>query len=152
MIRDAIVKIVEGFDLTRDEMISCMEDIMTGSATQAQIGSFITALRIKGETIEEITGAAIVMRNKSIKLNVGKNIVDLDRDDINIDRETIIDTCGTGGSGTVTFQHADTSAVIWPGGVAPTMTPTASYVDVFSFVANAAGTKWRGTAAQNFPS
>ncbi len=115
MIKGAIGKVVDGFDLTRDEMISCMNEIMTGGATSAQIGSFITAMRLKGETVEEITGAAIVMRGKAVKVNIGNKLVDLDRDDINIDRETIIDTCGTGGSGTNTFNISTTVAFVVSG-------------------------------------
>lgn len=115
MIREAIAKVVEKNDLTRDEMISCMDEIMTGQATQAQIGSFITALRMKGETVEEITGAAMVMREKAVKISPSNKIVDLDRDDINIDRETIIDTCGTGGSGTNTFNISTTTAFVVSG-------------------------------------
>ena len=115
MIKEAIGKVVDGFDLTREEMISCMNEIMTGDATQAQIGSFITALRLKGETVEEITGAAIVMREKAIKIDVSANLVDLDRDDINMDRETIVDTCGTGGSGTNTFNISTTVAFVVSG-------------------------------------
>jgi len=115
MIKEAIGKVVEGFDLTRQEMVACMNEIMTGQATQAQIGSFITALRLKGETVDEITGAAMVMREKAVKIAMGKNIVDLDRDDINIDRETIIDTCGTGGDGTNTFNISTTTAFVVSG-------------------------------------
>jgi anthranilate phosphoribosyltransferase len=70
---------------------------------------------LKGETVEEITGAAIVMRKKAVKIMAGRNIVDLDRDDINIDRETIIDTCGTGGSGTNTFNISTTTAFVVSG-------------------------------------
>jgi len=115
MIREAIGKLVDGFDLDREEMISCMNEIMTGEATQAQIGSFITALRLKGETVEEITGAAIVMREKATRIKVSSNLVDLDRDDINIDSETIVDTCGTGGSGTNTFNISTTVAFVVSG-------------------------------------
>ncbi len=115
MIKEAIGKVVEGFDLTRQEMVACMNEIMTGQATQAQIGSFITALRLKGETVDEITGAAMVMREKAVKIATGKNVVDLDRDDINLDRETIIDTCGTGGDGTNTFNISTTTAFVVSG-------------------------------------
>ena len=96
-------------------MISCMNEIMTGKATQAQIGSFITALRLKGETTEEITGAAIVMREKAIKIGINSATLDLDRDDINIDRETIVDTCGTGGTNTNTFNISTTVAFVVSG-------------------------------------
>ncbi|MFA4992311.1 MAG: anthranilate phosphoribosyltransferase [Candidatus Omnitrophota bacterium] len=115
MIRESIGKIVAGENLSRGEMIACMNEIMSGEATQAQIGGFITALRLKGETVEEITGAAIVMREKAIKIDVRGNLLDLDRDDINIDMETIVDTCGTGGSGTNTFNISTTTAFVVSG-------------------------------------
>ena len=89
MIKEAISKIVEKKDLTREEMISSMDEIMTGNATPAQIGSFITALRMKGETVEEITGACMVMREKAAKINI---------------KGKVIDTCGTGGSGLGAFN------------------------------------------------
>ncbi len=100
MIRETIGKLVDGFDLTREEMISCMNEIMTGAATQAQIGSFITALRLKGETVEEITGAAIVMKEKAIKIDINSSL---------------IDTCGTGGSGVNTFNISTTVAFVVSG-------------------------------------
>ncbi len=116
MIKEAIAKVVEGHDLTQEEMEGAMEEIMTGNATPAQIGSFITALRIKGETVDEITGAARVMRNKATKINVGNNLVNIDRDDINLDTETILDTCGTGGDGTHTFNVSTATAFVGAGG------------------------------------
>lgn len=100
MIKEAIGKVVDGFDLTREEMIPCMNEIMTGVATQAQIGSFITALRLKGETVEEITGAAIVMREKATKIDISSDL---------------IDTCGTGGSKTNTFNISTTVAFVVSG-------------------------------------
>ncbi|MBI4743732.1 MAG: anthranilate phosphoribosyltransferase, partial [Actinobacteria bacterium] len=62
MIVDAIKKLVERTDLSRDEAVSVMEEIMSGKTTDAQIAAFITALRMKGETIDEIYGFAKVMR------------------------------------------------------------------------------------------
>jgi anthranilate phosphoribosyltransferase len=100
MIKEAIGKVVDGFDLSREEMITCMNEIMTGAATQAQIGSFITALRLKGESVEEITGAAIVMREKAIKIEVSGDLVD---------------TCGTGGSKTGAFNISTTAAFVVSG-------------------------------------
>jgi anthranilate phosphoribosyltransferase len=108
MIRKAIAKVVEREDLTEGEMIEVMEQIMSGGATQAQIGAFITALRMKGETVDEITGAARVMRERATPIRVGRGLVDIDRDDINIDRETILDVVGTGGDGTNTFNISTT--------------------------------------------
>ena len=69
MIRETIQKVVDGHDLTERETVDTMNEIMSGEATPAQVASFITALRIKGETIEEITGAARVMREKSTKIH-----------------------------------------------------------------------------------
>jgi anthranilate phosphoribosyltransferase len=89
-------------------MIEVMNQIMSGECTPAQIGSFITALRMKGETVEEITGAARVMRERATPVRVGKGVLDIDRDDINIDRETILDVVGTGGDGTNTFNVSTT--------------------------------------------
>ncbi|HEY3307115.1 MAG TPA: anthranilate phosphoribosyltransferase [Desulfuromonadaceae bacterium] len=108
MIRKAIAKVVERENLTEGEMIEVMNQIMSGECTAAQVGSFITALRMKGETIEEITGAARVMRERATPIRVGKGVVDIDRDDINIDQETILDVVGTGGDGTNTFNVSTT--------------------------------------------
>ncbi|WP_020676961.1 anthranilate phosphoribosyltransferase [Geopsychrobacter electrodiphilus] len=110
MIKQAISKVVDRQDLTEGEMIEVMNQIMGGEATPAQIGAFITALRMKGETVAEITGAARVMREHATPIRVG-HVVDIDREEINVDRETIIDTCGTGGSGTKTFNVSTTVAL-----------------------------------------
>lgn len=111
MIRAAISKAVEGQDLSEGEMIEVMNQIMGGEATPAQIGAFVTALRMKGETIEEITGAARVMRDRATPIQVGPAL-DIDREEINLDRETILDTCGTGGSGTRSFNISTTVAFV----------------------------------------
>ena len=115
MIKESIAKIVGKEDLTQSEMEATMEEIMTGSATPAQIGSFITALRMKGETVDEIVGAARVMRAKSVKVRLNHNQVNIDRDEINIDEETILDTCGTGGDGTNTFNVSTATAFVAAG-------------------------------------
>ncbi len=83
MIKELIGKVIEKKDLTENEAITAMNEIMNGEATPAQIAAFITALRMKGETVEEITGAAKVMRKKATNLDFGEKI--------------IVDTCGTGG-------------------------------------------------------
>jgi anthranilate phosphoribosyltransferase len=112
MIKSAIARIVEHEDLSEGEMIEVMNQIMSGECTPAQIGAFITALRMKGETVEEITGAARVMRERATPIRVGKGVLDIDRDDINIDRETILDVVGTGGDGTNTFNVSTTVSFI----------------------------------------
>lgn len=105
MLRSAIKKLVEGISLNENEVIDAMDCIMEGNATQAQIGSFITALRIKGETIEEITGCARVMREKAERINPRLDYY--------------IDTCGTGGDGANTFNISTASAIVSAaGGVA----------------------------------
>lgn len=104
--------VVEHTDLTEGEMIEVMNQIMSGECTPAQIAAFITALRMKGETIEEITGAARVMRERATPIRVGKGVLDIDRDDINVDRETILDVVGTGGDGTNTFNISTTVSFV----------------------------------------
>ena len=101
MIRETIQKVVDGQDLTERETVDTMNEIMSGEATPAQIASFITALRIKGETIEEITGAARMMREKSTKIHTRHPFV--------------VDTCGTGGDGAHTFNISTTAAFVVAG-------------------------------------
>jgi anthranilate phosphoribosyltransferase len=111
MIKNAIARVVERQDLSEAEMIEVMDQIMGGEATPAQIAAFITALRMKGETPAEIAGAARVMRARATPIRVGQ-VLDLDRDEINVERETILDTCGTGGSGTKSFNISTTVALV----------------------------------------
>jgi anthranilate phosphoribosyltransferase len=106
MIRDLISKIVEGTDLSESEMIKAMDEIMSGEATPAQIGAFITALRLKGETVDEITGAAKVMREKATKVTINPAEI---KDDI------ILDVVGTGGDGAKTFNVSTTTAFVAAG-------------------------------------
>ncbi|MCF8145205.1 MAG: anthranilate phosphoribosyltransferase [Deltaproteobacteria bacterium] len=115
MIKEAIGKVVTGEDLTEAEMAAAMEEMMAGRATEAQIGAFVTALRMKGETVDEITGAARVMRNRAIKVHLNNHAVNIDRDEINVEDETILDTCGTGGDGTNTFNVSTATAFVAAG-------------------------------------
>ncbi|GAB4283288.1 MAG: anthranilate phosphoribosyltransferase [Deferrisomatales bacterium] len=118
MLKPFIRRLVEGVDLTEAEMIDAMEAIMGGEATPAQMAAFLTALRIKGETVEEITGAARVMREHATPIPVGRPrdaVVSIDRDEINVEYETIVDTCGTGGTGTNTFNISTTTAFVLAG-------------------------------------
>ncbi|WP_321530922.1 anthranilate phosphoribosyltransferase [uncultured Desulfuromonas sp.] len=111
MIKTAIGRVVDGHDLSENEMVDVMNQIMGGEATPAQIGAFITALRLKGETVAEISGAARVMRAHATPIRVGAAL-DIDREEINTDQETILDTCGTGGSGTKSFNISTTVAFV----------------------------------------
>ena len=115
MLKQAIQKVVDRSNLSEKEMEDAMEVIMSGQATPSQIGAFITALRMKGETVEEITGAARVMRQKATPIRIDNSLVSIDRDDINLDLETIVDTCGTGGDGTNTFNVSTTTAFVVAG-------------------------------------
>ena len=115
MIKEAIAKAVNRQDLTEQEMVSTMDEIMTGQATSSQIGSFLTALRMKGETVAEITGAARVMRAKAGKIDVNNHLVNIDRDEINAEDETLLDIVGTGGDGTRTFNVSTTTAFVAAG-------------------------------------
>ncbi len=97
MIKEAINLLVQQISLSDFEMIECMTEIMEGKATDAQIAAFLIALRIKGENVDEITAAAKVMREKSLKIK---------------SPEGIIDTCGTGGDMAGTFNISTTSALV----------------------------------------
>ena len=108
MIKKSIAKVVAGEDLEQTEMEETMNEIMSGEATPAQIGAFITALRIKGETVSEITGAAVVMRAKATRIAVKKQS--------GKQGDIILDTCGTGGDGTNTFNVSTATAFVAAGG------------------------------------
>ncbi len=116
MIKDIIARLVDKINLSEKEAAASMDEIMSGKATPAQIAAFITALRMKGETVEEITGCARIMQKKATHLKINKDIIDLDRDEINVDLETVVDTCGTGGDGTNTFNISTTTAFVVSGG------------------------------------
>lgn len=113
MIKEAISKIANFVHLEEDEATRVMEEIMGGEATPAQVAAFITALRMKGETVTEIVGAAKVMRDKSVKVPAqgGKGLGDHDGAGTRL-----IDTCGTGGDGTMTFNISTTTAFVVAGG------------------------------------
>ena len=115
MIKEAIAKVVKGIDLTEAEMEKAMDEVMTGTATPAQIGAFVTALRLKGETVDEITGAAKSMRARAVKIFLNNHLVNVDRDEINVEDETILDTCGTGGDTTNTFNVSTACAFVAAG-------------------------------------
>lgn len=116
MIKEAIGKVVTGDNLTQLEMQEAMNEIMSGTATSAQIAAFVTALRLKGETVDEITGAARAMRERAPRMNLNNHLINIDRDEINVEDETILDTCGTGGDGTNTFNVSTATALVAAGG------------------------------------
>ncbi len=97
-IKAALNAVVEHRDLSTEEMQSVMQQIMTGQATDSQIGGFLVGLRMKGESIDEITGAAQVMRELATK--------------VTIQGDNLVDTCGTGGDGSNLFNVSTASAFV----------------------------------------
>lgn len=97
-IKQALTVVVGRQNLSREQMISVMTEVMTGQATPAQIGAFLAALRMKGETIDEITGAAQVMRDLATKVEVNA--------------PHLVDTCGTGGDGANLFNVSTAAAFV----------------------------------------
>ena len=103
MLKKFIAKVVERQDLTEEEAHQAMGIIMDGEASPAQIASFVTGLRMKGETIEEITGFVRTMRAKAVRIRAK-------------DGEQVVDTCGTGGDGKGTFNISTAVAFVAAGG------------------------------------
>jgi anthranilate phosphoribosyltransferase len=95
---EAIAKVIAGEDLSHQEMLDVMGLIMSGKATHAQIGGFLVGLRVKGETIDEIRAGATVMRELATPVTT--------------QRQNIVDTCGTGGSGSNKFNVSTASAFV----------------------------------------
>jgi len=104
MIKEAINMLINNISLTEPESAACMQEIMEGKATDAQIGAFLAALRMKGETVEEITGAARIMRQKAAAIR---------------SPEKVLDTCGTGGDMANTFNISTTTAFVVAGAGIP---------------------------------
>ena len=98
MIQEALARILDGHDLGRDEARSVMDEIMRGEATPAQIGGFLVALRLKGETTDEITGCAEAMREHALAVRPA--------------RQDLVDTAGTGGDGAGTFNISTAAALV----------------------------------------
>ncbi|MGA2286258.1 MAG: anthranilate phosphoribosyltransferase [Dehalococcoidia bacterium] len=97
MIREAIAATVARRDLTEEEAAGVMEEIMSGEATDSQLAAFLTALRLKGETVDEIAGMARVMRAKACRVDC---------------KGALLDTCGTGGDGSGTFNVSTAAAFV----------------------------------------
>ncbi len=97
MLKDAIALLISGQSLSIEQAEQAMEEMMNGTATPSQIAAFITALRIKGETADEIVGLAKTMRAKALRVNTD---------------EPIVDTCGTGGDSSGTFNISTAAAFV----------------------------------------
>lgn len=100
MIRDAIAALVDRRDLTEADAAACMEELMSGETTPAQVAAFLVALRMKGETVDEIVGLARVMREKSLHVDVSG---------------PLLDTCGTGGDASGSFNVSTAAAFVAAG-------------------------------------
>src|SRR5437660_2894809 len=103
MIREAIAHITAGVTLSEDEAAAVMEEIMTGVATQAQMGAFLTALRLRagGETVQEIAGLARIMREKAVQVHLAEPVA-----------AHALDTCGTGGDSAGTFNVSTAAGIL----------------------------------------
>jgi anthranilate phosphoribosyltransferase len=112
MILESLKKVVEREDLSAEEAFMTMDEIMSGKATDAQIAAFLTALRLKGETVAEITGFARAMREKVSPVKVDASIS-------GTDREALVDTCGTGGDASNTFNISTATAFVVAGAGIP---------------------------------
>lgn len=104
MIQQAIKEVLSGNDLDFDTTKEVMQEMMDGIATQAQMGAFLAALSMKGETVDEITACAEVMRENGLKINPVRNVIDI---------------VGTGGDGMGTFNISTTSAFVIAAGDVP---------------------------------
>lgn len=105
MIKECIARVIEGVDLSEQEASEAMAEIMDGRATPAQIAAWLVALRIKGETVEEIAGAARVMRDRATRIPTANRLV--------------ADTCGTGGDNSRTFNISTAAAFVAAGAGLP---------------------------------
>ena len=115
MINQAITQVANGSHLGEKMMTDVMEMILSGKVESAQIGAFITALRMKGETVEEITGAAKAIQAKTKKIKIDEPLINIDRDEINVEEETILDTHSNGANGTHTFNISTATALVVAG-------------------------------------
>jgi len=104
MIRDLIKKAVLGQGLEEHEMETVVGQIIEGKASASQVGALLTALRVKGETVDEITGAARALRAKLYRFQLNNHLLNIDRDDINFEDETILEVSDTGINGTQIFN------------------------------------------------
>ena len=112
IITEAVRALVDRKDLSRIEAAAAMEAIMSGAATDSQIAAFLTALRMKGETVEELIGFAQVMRQKVVKVRTrASEVVGA----TGTDREMLIDTAGTGGDASGTFNVSTATAFVVAG-------------------------------------
>jgi len=104
MIREAIAKVVLGKGLGEAEMEAVMGRVIDGKVQTSQVGALLTALRMKGESVDEITGAARALNARLYRFQLNNHLINLDRDDINFEEETILEVSDTGVNGTQVFN------------------------------------------------
>ncbi|MEW6489063.1 MAG: anthranilate phosphoribosyltransferase [Thermodesulfobacteriota bacterium] len=110
MIREALAKLAGREDLTEGEMIAAMTEVTRGEATSAQVGAFLMALRLKGVTAGELAGAGRALRSLAPSIRAGAPLVAIDRDEINVDQETMAAFAASEGAGTSTFNVSTATA------------------------------------------
>ena len=98
MLKESLSRLAAGASLSTDEAAAATGEIMDGAATPAQIAAFLTALKMKGETVDEIAGCARAMRQRAVRVDAGAGV--------------ILDTCGTGGDGLGTFNISTVAAIV----------------------------------------
>src|SRR4030043_2252783 len=116
MIKEAISRLVLRENLAAGEMEEAMREVVTKKASTGQIASFLTALRMKGETPGEIAAAAKVLKEKSLKMNLGGDSVCLDKEEITVERETILSTTKDSSGETAIFNISTATALVVAGG------------------------------------
>ncbi|MCF8108169.1 MAG: anthranilate phosphoribosyltransferase [Desulfohalobiaceae bacterium] len=115
MIKEAIVRIAQRGELNEEEMRGLVREILQGQATAAQLGALVTALRMRGESVAEIVGAAKEVRTESLKIDLLGSGVNIDRGEINIEDETLMNTCTLGEDCTKTFNVSTATALVVAG-------------------------------------
>lgn len=116
MIREAIQKAVMGKGLGEAEMEAVMGRVIDGKVQASQVGALLTALRMKGESVDEITGAARALNTRLYRFQLNNHLLNLDRDDINFEEETILEVSDTGINGTQIFNVSAATTFIVAGG------------------------------------
>jgi anthranilate phosphoribosyltransferase len=112
MITASIQKVARGENLSEKNMEHVMAEILDARMSPSQVGALLTALRMKGETVDEIVGAAKAFRSKIHRLELNNHLLNIDRDDINVETETILEVSDTGQGGTQIFNVSAASTFV----------------------------------------
>ena len=112
MIKESIQKVMQGENLPEKEMEALMDRILAGNVSPSQAGALLAALRMKGETVDEIVGAARALQSKIYRFQLNNHLLNIDRDDINVETETILEVSETGKDGTQIFNVSAASTFV----------------------------------------